>query len=1027
MKNRKLRLRKLMLLAFYVCMSFAGIAQGISKVEGVINNENGELLKSVTIVYTNLTDGQKEISASDESGKFIINNLEVGKKYRIDFSYVGYENYTISSFAIQPGEINKLLIRMKEASKGLDEVVVVGYGRQQKKDITGAVGSLKNDKLLEIPSGDISNALQGRVAGVMVQTQSWRPGAAAQIRIRGNRSINASNEPLYVVDGIPTNDGIEQISPNDIESIEVLKDASSTAIYGNRGANGVIIVTTKKGKKGKTIIDVSSYYGVQKNRELPALMDATSFVEYSREAQRNVLGGAYDPKPNRDLDFKNEQLVATPYMLENMQRAWESGEYDPSKLVSTDWIDYGLQTGNIQNYTISARGGSDNTRFLMSGDYFTNKGVVKDQDYKRYSVRLNAEHNISKMIRLGTNSVFSSSKRNAGWGDVFDGYGLKSFNPLASPYDEEGNLVMFPTNNTRTPNPLTNFGSTVREQNLDRYLGTFYVDADIVKGLNFRSNLGLDYRNYVNYNFDSENTANAGGMAPSRASNSTSKRFNYTWENILSYRETFGKNHNLFATFVQSVQEEKVESTSISVTDLPYDELLNYNLGSALILNGVSSGLANWKMASFMGRVNYGFKGKYLATISARYDGSSRLAEGQKWVMFPSMALAWRIKNESFLENAENVSELKLRASYGKTGNTSIDPYKTWGRVGTNRYVFGESVIIGFTPIEMLNPNLTWETTDQFNAGIDFGFFNNRISGSAEVYMQKTHNLLLNRQLPTASGFGSLLSNIGETSNKGIELSLSTINIASRDFTWKSDFIFNSNKQEIVELYNGKVDDIGAQWFIGKPVNVYYDLSFNGIWQNTDGDKADMAKFNANGSNFKPGDIRPLDRNGDFRIDANDRSIIGQLDPKWSFSFANNFTYKNFDASVFLGGMFGNTLNHDLDMRFDGRYNQPKLNYWTPNNPSKEAPRPILGAAAVNYLNTMNYYEGDFVRIKNILLGYTMPKGALRKLSLDRLRFYASVQNPFLFTKFPGTDPEGATGFDDPSVITYTFGLNLSL
>lgn len=1019
--------QRVLLTLLFSAALLPGFSQALSKVEGVISNEAGEPLKGVSIVYNVVPGNATTTTTSGENGRFSISNLQVGKKYRFVFTYVGYEAYNVPVLHIQQGESNKLIIRMKEASKGMDEVVVVGYGKMKKRDVTGAVSSVKSDQIVAFPVTNMVDALQGRVAGVMVQTTSWTPGASGQIRVRGNRSINADNNPLYVIDGIPTVDALDQISPNDIESVEVLKDASATAIYGNRGANGVILITTKRGRKGKTIIDFNSYYGVQKNRTMPELMDAASFVEYSREAQRNVLGGTYDSKPNKTLDFQNDQLVATPYMSRNMERAWASGTYDASKLVSTNWIDYGLRTGNIQNYSLNLRGGTDNTRFMVSGDYLGNQGVVVDQSFKRYNVRLNLEHNVTNKIKVGTNSIFTASAQQAGYG-VFDGYGLKSFNPLASPYNDDSTLAIYPTNNTRTPNPVTDFGKTKRDRNQNRYLGSYYGEVEILPGLSFRSNLGLDLRLYQNYDFNAENTESSGGAnTPSSAANSNVKKFGYTWENLLTYQHSFAKDHNLNVTMLQSIQEEKAESNNISVKDLPYDDLGYYNMGSALTINSVGTGLMDWKLSSFMGRVNYGFKGKYLATISARYDGSSRLAEGEKWVLFPSMALGWRLKGESFLASARALSELKLRVGYGKTGNTSIDPYKTWGRVGTNRYVFGETNILGFTPIEMINPNLTWETTDQFNAGLDFGFFNDRITGALDVYMQNTHNLLLNRQLPTASGFSSILSNIGKTSNKGIELSLNTVNIRNAHFQWRSNIQFAANKQEIVELWNGKNDDVGSKWFIGKPVNIYYDLGFDGIWQNTKEDMDAMAKFNANGATFKPGDIRPLDKNGDFKINDGDRYIIGQADPKWTFSLDNSFVYNNFDASIFLVGMFGQTLNHDLDMRFDGRYNQPKLNYWTPENPSTVAPRPLLNVASVNYLSTMNYYSGDFIRVKNIALGYSLSPATLRKLSLQKLRFYASVQNPFLFTKFPGTDPEGATGFNNPSVKTFTFGLNLSL
>lgn len=1003
------------------------LAQEKVQLKGIVTAESGALLSGVSITVNADDPKDRQVLASNEKGIFTVNGLIPKNKYHLVFTHVGYQPYEVKGFEIKAGVNNSLIVRMKEASAGLNEVVVIGYGAVKKKDVTGAISSVKSDKIAEVAAGDATQVLQGRVSGLTVQTQSWRPGNPSQVRIRGRRSITADQDPLYVVDGIPFVDAISQISPNDIESIEVLKDASATAIYGNRGANGVILITTKKGKQGKTIVEYNGYYGVQKNQALPELMDAAAFVEYSRESQRNSLGGPYDAKPNKDLDFKNEQLVATPYMLANMQRAWEGGVYDPSKLQSTDWLSYGLQTGYMQDHQVSVRGGSEPTRFLLSADYFDNKGVVRDQSYTRYSVRINAEHNISKAIRIGTQTVFSRSQQNAGWGEVFDGYGLKSFNPLASPYEEDGTtLALYPTNNTRTPNPITNFGKTKRVRNQDRFLGNYYAEVSFLRDFNFRTNFGIDYRALQNLDFNGENTASAGGLAPSAAANSTNRKFMYTLENILSYNKTIGDGHSVYATLVQSIQSEQNELAGVTVRELPYDEQLYYNVGSALTINNVSSGFMRWNLASFMGRLNYSYKGKYLATISARNDGSSRLAEGRKWVTFPSVALAWRLKNENFLKTSSLISDLKLRLGWGKTGNSGVTPYTTWGELSTVRYVFGEATSLGFVPSKMINPNLTWETTGQYNVGLDFGLLDNRISGSLEFYLQNTYDLLLDRYLPTASGFDRILSNVGKTKNKGVELTLHTANVRSKDFEWNTDYIFSINKQEIVELYNGKQDDVGVGWFIGKPVNVFYDLGFNGIWQSTDADKAEMAKFNANGSTFKPGDIRPMDRNNDYKIDASDRYIIGQADPKWTASLANNFRYKNFDASVFLVGMFGQTLNHNLDMRFDGRYNQPKLDYWTPENPSTKYPRPLLGAASVNYLSTLNYYDGSFVRVRNISLGYSLPPAVLQKAFMTKFRIYASVQNPFLFTNFPGTDPEGATGFNDPSVTTYLLGVNVT-
>lgn len=1001
-------------------------AQPSEKISGIVLNLSGEPLSGVNITLIDSSGQQKTSASTNASGAFQFMNLPGGAKYKITATHVGYEVFQLNSFLIREGVRNSLVIRLKPLVSDLNDVVVIGYGSIRKSDVTGAVSSLKSDKINQVAAGDATQVLQGRISGVTVLSQTWRPGNMAQVRIRGNRSINASNEPLYVVDGIPFSDAINVISPNDIESIEVLKDASATAIYGNRGANGVILITTKKGVKGKSQVEYNGYYGIQKDRPLPALMSAADFVEYSREAQRNALGGTYNKEPNKELDFKNEQLVATPYMLANMERAWASGTYDPTRLISTDWMGYGIRQGSQQNHQISVSGGNDRTRFLLSADYFRNAGVVRDQDFTRYSVRINAEHAVSDIIKVGTQTVFSNSSHNAGWDDVFSEYGLKSFNPLASPYDEDGKtLTLFPTNNTRTPNPITNFGNTKRVNNKDRFLGNYYLDITPLKYLNFRSNFGIDYSHLQHYEFNAANTASAGGQAPSSAINSGVRKFMYNFENILSYNRKFNKTHSLNATLVQSLQSEKTESNSISVKDLPYDEQLYYNVGSALIINGVASNLSKWSIASFMGRLNYGYKEKYLVTASARYDGSSRLAEGRKWVMFPSVALAWRINNEPFLRNSNVLSDLKLRLGWGRTGNSAINPYKTWGSLSTIRYVFGDASVLGFTPLEMINPSLTWETTSQYNLGLDFGFLKNRITGSLEWYRQNTYDLLLNRQLPMVSGFSQVLSNIGRTMNQGIELNLQTVNLKRKNLDWRSDWIFSMNRQEIVELYNGKQDDVGARWFIGKPVQVHYDLGADGVWQNTPEDQELMSKFNNNGSTFKPGDIRPKDINGDFKIDANDRYIIGQVDPKWTASLNNTIHYKNWDASIFVLAMVGHTLYHDVDMRFDGRYNQPKLDYWTPINPSKNYPRPLLGTAGLNYLSTLNYYDASFFRIRNISLGYTLPSQSLSTLKAKRLRIYGSVQNPLLITRFPGSDPEGATGFNEPASVTWLMGVNL--
>ena len=989
-------------------------AQPRKTIRGKVIDTNGEPLPGVTIRVKGTTSG----TISDADGLY---SIEAEDNDVLEFTFIG-----MASQEMPVNGVNELNVTMQMDAAALNEVVVIGYGSVLKKDVTGAISQLSATQIAQVPTTNVMQALQGRLPGVVVQTQSWTPGSQPQVRIRGNRSITASNEPLYVVDGVPLAGGANEISPWDIESIQVLKDASATAIYGTRGANGVILITTKKGKEGKTTVEYNGYYGLQRNKALPRLMNAAEFVEYSREAQRNSLGGTYDPTPNKDRDFANEQLVATPYMLANMERAWASGTYDPSQLQSTDWLSYGLQTGHVQDHQISVKGGTEQSQVNFSTSYFNNVGVVKDLDFNRYIVRLNLDHKISRSFRIGAKSQFSNSIQNAAWSEIFEGYGLKSFNPLASPYGEDGKLALYPTNNTRTPNPVTNFGSTKRVRQQNRFLGAYYAEASFLHGFTFKTSVGIDYRGNKSLDFNARNTASAGGEAPSSAANQGNRQFMYSLENILNYNNIFNENHSLFVTLVQSIQSEATDSYGIGVRDLPYDHQKYYNVGSALTISGISSSYSKWSLASFMGRINYSLKDKYLATISTRYDGSSRLADGHKWVAFPSVALAWRIKNENFMQGVKAITDLKLRAGWGRTGNSAIDPYKTWGTLSTVKYIYGDTPTLGFDPLEMINPNLTWETTEQYNIGLDFALANSRITGSIEVYNQDTYDLLLARQLPTATGFTSILSNIGKTNNKGIELSLSTVNVSNSNMQWTSDVVFSTNKQKIVELYNGKQDDVGNLWFIGKPVNIYYDLKPNGIWQDTETDRAEMAKFNANGAKFKPGDIRPMDKNGDYAINGDDRYLIGQQDPKWTISLNNTVRYKAFDLSLLVYAMVGQTIAHDLDMRFDGRYNQPFVDYWTPQNPGNKYPRPLLGGAEVPYLGTLYYHNGSFFRVRNVSLGYSLPQALSNKLYLQRLRVYATVQNPLLITNFPGTDPEGSTGFNEPSVESYMLGVNLS-
>ena len=557
---------------------------------------------------------------------------------------------------------------------------------------------------------------------------------------------------------------------------------------------------------------------------------------------------------------------------------------------------------------------------------------------------------------------------------------------------------------------------------------SYYIEVTFpVEGLKFKSNLGLDARTKQDYQFYSSNTSTR-QLGTSYAYNGMSKYTMMTLENMLFYNRDFCNDHTVGVTLLQSIQEDKTESNNIGVQDITSDKLLYNDLASSSIIDNIGSNLTKWTMASFMGRLNYSYKERYLFTGSVRYDGSSRLAEGHKWVAFPSVALAWRVSEEAFMKRQNVMSNLKLRAGWGKTGNSAIDPYMTRGGLSLSKYVWdnGASEVLGYAPSIMANSELTWETTKQWNVGIDFGFLNNRLSGTVDLYLQHTSDLLLERQIPVVSGFGSVLSNVGETKNKGIEISLSTLNVNTRAFQWTTDVMFYANKESIESLYNGKVDDVGNKWFIGHPINVHYDYEKIGIWQNTSEDLAEMSEFNKNGASFKPGDIKIWD-NGDKKITEADRKILGSTSPKFIASMVNNITYKGFDFSIFLYASAGAMLNNNIEyLNKPGRANSIIIDYWTPDNPTNAYPRPIVDNASPAYVKSLQYEKADFLRVRNITLGYTLPEKLLKKVHARKIRVYLSANNPFIITGFSGIDPEGARGYTAPSASTWMGGINLS-
>lgn len=677
-------------------------------ITGKVVDDKGESVIGASIAVQGTTLG----TITNLDGEYTLAN--VPENSEVTVSFIGYKTLTFKA-----NDKSLANITLKEDTEMLDEVVVVGYGTVKKRDLTGSISSVNAQKIADVPVTSVVEALQGRSPGVVVSNTSWEPGSEPSIFVRGKRSITASNGPLYVVDGIPITGGVSEISPADIESMEILKDASATAIYGSRGANGVIIITTKQGKEGKTKVDYNGYVGFQTIQNKLDMMNGAEYAEYTREAYRNSTGkNKYlSDVPNKEQDMLLPMFSQDAYVLESVLMGYdENGNYDPSKVRSNDWFDAVTRQGFLTEHQLNIRGGGAKTSFMASATYNKVDGVVKDQSYQRYSVRLNLSHTINKYIKIGGQTQYSFSEKQRGSNMISDNY-MYRITPLGSLYEKDGSLTQKIGGDELMYNPLYNLvdGAVDRPLKTSRFLGSYFLDVTFpIKGLTFRSNLGIDARTQQDYEFYSAATTER-QFGSSYAKSSMTKYSMFTWENFFTYKRDFGTKHSLGVTLLQSVQQDLRESLNASAEDISADVLKYYDLGAGSIIDGIGSGYRKWTMASFMGRVNYNYLGRYLLTVSARYDGSSRLADGHKWVLFPSAALAWRISDEKFMKNIKWLDNLKLRVGYGKTGNSSVDPYQTRGTLSKVYYVYnnGKDEVLGYAPKKMANKLLTWETTEQ--------------------------------------------------------------------------------------------------------------------------------------------------------------------------------------------------------------------------------------------------------------------------------------------------------------------------
>ena len=962
-------------------------------ITGTVTDNKQEPLIGVNVVVK----GNTSVGAiTDLDGKYSLSVPE-GKTTLI-FSYIGYVTQEVSV-----GLRNTVDVVLVDDAQALDEVVVVGYGVVKKRDLVGSIASVKSQDITAVPTSNVLESMQGKIAGLDMTRSSGQPGSSFNFTIRGNRSLTASNAPLILVDGIAYGTDID-INPNDVESIEVLKDASTTAIYGSRGANGVILVTTKKGKEGKTKVDFNAYLGPSFSTNLPKVNNTEQYVAMRREAMRAV-GQWTSPA--------DDGVIWDAVALERIKNN-----------VNTDWYDLIMDDATTQNYQVSINGGTDATKVSLSLDYFNETGILIGDDFDRFNGRINVSQRIMKGMEAGASALFTTSTRSAAPSNVF--HAAQTKEPYGVPFNEDGSLNKYPfTGSGATDiNMLFNQDKNnyVDETKSNRFFGTLFLNWEIIKGLQFRTNFGYDSQNSRNGHFEGVNSTFVGsnkGLA--KVSKNETHSTAWTWENTLTYTKDFDI-HSLTAMVGHSMSKSSFEDTYAEGKGLSFEQSLFHNLDGTSQDYALSSTLTESSMLSYFARLNYKLLDKYLLTATLRADGSSVLAKGNRWGYFPSVAVAWRMKDEHFLSSVDEISDLKLRLSYGLSGNSAVSPYQTTGGLSKTIYEFGTIPAYGYRPYNMANLELQWEKTRVLNFGVDFGLFNNRIYATIDAYKTWTSDLLLPMILPGHTGFTEVISNVGKTETRGIDLSINTVNFDTKDFKWTSDLTFSANKEEITAL-NTNQNDVGSGWFIGSPTKVFYDYEKIGIWQTSEATEA--AKYGQ-----EPGDIKVSDQNKDGAIDANnDRKVLGQQTPKWTAGLNNRFEYKGWELSFFLYARVGHLIQNEAAANFNpsGWNNSIACDYWTPENPTNAYPRPNFNKnESMLYKSTLAYCKGNFLKIKDITFGYSFPKQMISKLNMSKLRIYTTLKNFFTFSAVDDYDPERGGSNSYPMTKQVVFGINVS-
>ncbi len=1022
MKNNKIlflfgcmdKFRRLFFFTLFAVLTIGAYAQN-KTVSGTVVDANGEPIIGASIVVKGTTNGV----ITDLNGNFRLTNVSDNGKIQI--SFVGYQTQEVSV----AGKTD-LRLTLQEDAKALDEVVVIGYGVQKKSDVTGAIARVNAKTLAAKPVANAFQALQGKIAGVDI-TSNERPGELGSIRIRGNRSLNATNSPLYVVDGVPLQSGgIETLNPRDIESIDILKDASSTAIYGSRGANGVVLITTKRGTTGKMRFQYAGSVTVENIKDKSPGMSASDYITWKRWANY-FANTATNPRGDQPDKTTDEALFASGLdrnvARDNVMKGWESGTWDPSKVTDYDWTGLVTQTGISQEHTLSASGGTDKMQSFFSVGYLNNQGTQKGQAYERYNASMSVDIQATDWLKMG-GSVNTSwgvqqygfsrtgQSSDSGPNDIYSA--AKRIYPYALPYYEDGTLIMQPGGQTTIYTVMDEWQKSPENRQTFRALGSFYANVNFgkiwkpVEGLSFKSSFGPDFRYYRMGNFiDSSSSARMGGSNMARWG--YERHLSWTWDNQLMYAKTI-RDHRFDITFVESASKYNRETASMSEQNVPVPSFKWNNMGAVDITSSsakasMGTGFLENQRVSYLGRVNYAFMDRYLLTVSGRYDGASMLAQGNKWKFFPSMALGWRMDQESFIRDIEWIDQLKLRFGLGKVGNSSVDTYGTLGNIQSFYVPFGGSSNAQayatnepyYTSdlMEMANPSLSWETTTQFNYGVDYSFLKGRISGSVDIYTTHTTDLLMKMNVPTLTGYAQTWANVGETKNFGVELGLNLVPVKTRDFEWNSNFNAAYQKDKIVSLMNGKQDMVSDGWLIGQSIAIYYGYANGGLWQESDAEE--MAKFNANGEKFEQGKVKPVDQNGDYKITGDDRVVLGNQNPRWTLGWTNTFNYKGLELAIELYGRLDYMISTGGEAQ-SGVDNQRVIDYWTPDNTDAEWQKPILtgtsGSSGDSYAGLLGFKKASFIKFRNISLGYIVPAKICKQIGIGDLKVYTQLKNP---------------------------------